>query len=630
MASSKSVVWTYFDKIMDTIDEKRIRKAICKTCKKSLTYSTSGMKKHLQTHNINVTLGESAPSENESFDVQPKISNYFQKNQPDTLPSLLSRLCAKDGFSFHAIAKSQDLKKMITNVGLGPCPTSAPTIKALVVEFAQTVVDLYKSEIAHSLQQVGLLTLSFDEWTSLRNRRYVNLIVHTNRKMFCLGLKRITGRTNALLFLEDIKSLLLRFDLSLDNFFGFITDGAALNAAVARNSNKYQQKCIAHGIQLAVNHCLYDSISQNQVLNAAENESDDSISVNEEEIDNEFEDNCSFQYKKEDINILIKNVRQICRFFRKSTVANDLFHQHQTDISLRGRSLILDVKTRWSSLCEMLERFFELRDVIEYSLHVLKKTNNSVPSPPTPDEIDLLQSVVNSLKCVKDLVLLICKADCTVYDCHLALEDTIRNLMSQNTVLSIELAKSIKTKCSERISMVYSLNIFLKDHRSITHSEVFVNAFPRIKDIENELFKMAESIQKCSSLNETEATTSDSSSSSSFPSPGSPSTYSTTTLADRIGLIKKQKVVATLTLKERLQIELKTYKLSNVKGPMLQKIEIALDSLRPSTIDAERVFSISGQFCSKLRSRMNDETLSDLVLLRSYYSSHCDLNKNRF
>ena len=58
--------------------------------------------------------------------------------------------------------------------------------------------------------------------------------------------------------------------------------------------------------------------------------------------------------------------------------------------------------------------------------------------------------------------------------------------------------------------------------------------------------------------------------------------------------------------------------------PLLMKLLNALKSIPPSSVEAERTFSVSGQFVTKLRTNMSDDTLSGLVFLKSLYKVHGD------
>ena len=53
----------------------------------------------------------------------------------------------------------------------------------------------------------------------------------------------------------------------------------------------------------------------------------------------------------------------------------------------------------------------------------------------------------------------------------------------------------------------------------------------------------------------------------------------------------------------------------------LQKLYDALLSIKPTSTDVERVFSVSASFCTKIRSRLSDKSLNALVFLKFFYKS---------
>jgi len=55
-------------------------------------------------------------------------------------------------------------------------------------------------------------------------------------------------------------------------------------------------------------------------------------------------------------------------------------------------------------------------------------------------------------------------------------------------------------------------------------------------------------------------------------------------------------------------------------------LELAYKLLRyipPTSVESERAFSSAGYFCSKLRSRFNDDSLDKLCFLRFYSQKNC-------
>ena len=51
----------------------------------------------------------------------------------------------------------------------------------------------------------------------------------------------------------------------------------------------------------------------------------------------------------------------------------------------------------------------------------------------------------------------------------------------------------------------------------------------------------------------------------------------------------------------------------------LQKLFEALTTIKPSSTEAERTFSVSSHFCGKLRTRLSDYSLNCLVFLKYFY-----------
>jgi hypothetical protein len=66
--------------------------------------------------------------------------------------------------------------------------------------------------------------------------------------------------------------------------------------------------------------------------------------------------------------------------------------------------------------------------------------------------------------------------------------------------------------------------------------------------------------------------------------------------------------------------ELKLLEMNNgCRTDRLQKLYQALLTVKPTSTASERVFSIAGIFCNKLRNRMSPATLNALVFLKYYF-----------
>ena len=62
------------------------------------------------------------------------------------------------------------------------------------------------------------------------------------------------------------------------------------------------------------------------------------------------------------------------------------------------------------------------------------------------------------------------------------------------------------------------------------------------------------------------------------------------------------------------------YEITKTRPNNLEKLYVALKTIKPTSVEAERAFSVLGYFGSKIRNRLNDDTIDALLFLRHYYS----------
>ena len=68
-----------------------------------------------------------------------------------------------------------------------------------------------------------------------------------------------------------------------------------------------------------------------------------------------------------------------------------------------------------------------------------------------------------------------------------------------------------------------------------------------------------------------------------------------------------------------IKSEMAIFECSGVRGRILQLVCSYLQSIAPTSVEAERAISAAGTLCTKIRSRLSDATLDTLCSLRSYY-----------
>ena len=176
-------IWLHF------LRHKNGQTAQCKVCKiiiKRTGGSTKGMHEHAKrVHDLSVLKRKTACADEESQATASKrsatgrsILSFMVHSNENSLPATLARMTASDGLPFRVFVTSSDLRRGLVALGLGKLPTSETQVKQLVMEEGERVRSFVTTEIASLKKQGHRFSVTFDEWTSTRNRRYMNVNVH--------------------------------------------------------------------------------------------------------------------------------------------------------------------------------------------------------------------------------------------------------------------------------------------------------------------------------------------------------------------------------------------------------------------------------------------------------------------
>lgn len=176
-----------------------------------------------------------------------------------TLHEIWAKCAAVSGWSFRSIAQSESLGQLLFGAGYEP-PSDPKSVKSYVMAYANEIKSKTISEIELLMSQNYRFALSFDEWTSLKNIRYLNLVLQHNSSMVInLGLFRIDGDANAKNLFQLVKDFLSSFKIDLYcHIIAIMTDGCHTMTRIGKDASPViQQLCYAHGLQLAVLDALY-------------------------------------------------------------------------------------------------------------------------------------------------------------------------------------------------------------------------------------------------------------------------------------------------------------------------------------------------------------------------------------
>jgi hypothetical protein len=141
--------------------------------------------------------------------------------------------------------------------------------------------------------------------------------------------------------------------------------------------------------------------------------------------------------------------------FRRSPTKNDkTLEKYTVDDFGKAFSLILDSKTRWSSLHTMLERFMKLKNCIRKSLIDLDSKIKI-----TDKEFDTISSVVACLASVKLALEALCRNDATLLSADTTLLFMVNYL--GDTKLAVKLKAALVRRINERRTPFSSLLHYL-------------------------------------------------------------------------------------------------------------------------------------------------------------------------
>ena len=314
-------------------------------------------------------------------------------------------------------------------------------------------------ELTEKVEKGQKISLTFDEWTSLHNCRYMNINVHDDSQFFNIGLSRVFGSMPAEKCVELLEKKLLQFGLQIDKIFGMTTDGAPVMVKVGKLVEAEHQLCIVHGIQLAVIDVLYKKVkkvcSASDVTHEEQDDDGGSDSEEDEEYEEDEEDD-GFEViietaetefdLQDDIQPVVLKVRKVVNLFRRSPVQNDkVLQKYVLEEFCKNLSLIKDTKARWNSLFDMIDRLLALKNCVRKAMIDINSNDQF-----TDDEMALLTQVRDALHPIKLTVKKLCSRNTDLYSADIALKFILDELSSQNTVLSNALKDSLIARIKQR------------------------------------------------------------------------------------------------------------------------------------------------------------------------------------
>ena len=425
-----SGVWKHY--------EKDCSESICKICgnKTQFTGSTTGMWYHLgQKHGIKKPQ-DKKETRKPAAKTAPKISTFFK----ESISEVFSKLAALDRFSFNALTKSTFIWSAMTEKGYN-FPKKHKQAIQLVKNFSASVKAELKNQLNSLLLTGEHFSITLDEYTSLKNRRFLNINIHQKNKHWNLGLTRVSRSFPAEKAAEIISERMEEFGLNLaDYIVCSITEGASMMVKFGKIVPTEHQTCYTQGVHLAVQEVLYEKNQSNNLDeekvesdNDKEEDSDSDNKENSRFIDDEINESISLPKVKVHFQSVIIKVRKIVKLLRKSPVKNDVLQEEVKKHHGREVALILDCRTRWNSLLAMIQQFLK---IIEQIGVVLADISPSLIC--TEQELDILTDIVDVLEPVKLAAEALCRKNATLLTAEGIFKFLVNKLNQKNPAFASE------------------------------------------------------------------------------------------------------------------------------------------------------------------------------------------------
>ena len=530
-----------------------------------------------------------------------------------------------DRISFNTISTSKQLRQAFLARGY-KLPQTVQNVRSIIISFSQTLKSDIKKMIEIKTGAGKFCSVTLDEYTSTRSRRYMNLNLHYDSDPVNLGMVRIKGSMPAERVENLVKARLHEFGLKMENIVAATTDGASVMKSFGRMICCVHQLCFAHGYHLAVTDFLY---ARQNLFEGLEKEREnnntgsDSESSSEEEME-EVDEGAVDLVETEAIGVelqqfvaeVIGKVRTVVKMFHKSPLKDEILQKHiqaQLNIELK---LILDSKTRWNSLLEMIKIFVRVEKCIRMAL-VEIGTSTTI----TNAEIKILHDLIDVLEPVKHAVDGLCRRNATLLTAERIHDFVFKTLSNSNSAYSASLKSHLEVRIKDRRNacLVHLLE-YLHDPNFLMENKFDIFGEYRNK---NKMYTLAAALmQKLFGV----------------PEPGPreesqlASLASTSVCRDSSRASLKEELERAITsasipatrpsitpnLNRRMvQKECEVFEASGIRPANLQTLYEALLTIQPTSVEAERAFSACGLFVTKLRSRLHDSTIDALCFIRN-------------
>lgn len=581
----------------------------CQRCNKIIKCSKgsiASLRTHLATHGIIIekTADNSSISsqlsrsseEDQSHKRQKTLDQFFA---PKSLKDIITDL-ATDGITIRAITRNSYIRASISRDGF-KLPANESDVMMLIHENFDEKKKLMAEGIMKKVNQGVKFSMTVDEVTTIRGRRYFGINLHERFESNCykLGIFRIFGSCPAVDMVINIENHLQSFGISMKkDLVSSTLDAASINRKFIRLIDAIGQLCLNHGLHLGVCDTLYPKKSE-VIVN-------EKIASDESNENDEFDENNDVEMMAEDLVYemdypeLLKKVRKIVKFFKYSPVRNHVLQSKIQCEHGREIQLLLDVKTRWNSIPSMLRPLIKTEGAIR---ETLKEFNESHLIENV--SFEAIKNLLETVEPVELAVVNLSREDSTLLSAETILNFMFDKLSKIDNDIAREMFENLKRRVDERMNTdVMNLLKCLTDPSNVPSR----NTLNFAGNLSSRLFGTRDEDESESEISE----------------PGNQETSGPLSLQDELNALlqKSETALSSFPKQENfkwLKSEFALFKNTGKRTKNMQNLLDALLTIKPTSTDVERVFSVCASFCTKIRSRLSDKSLAALVFLKYYY-----------
>ncbi|KAK3922547.1 Zinc finger BED domain-containing protein 4 [Frankliniella fusca] len=505
--------------------------------------------------------------------------------------------------------------------------------------------DELKALVSKMLGEAESISLTCDIWTHQSTMRsYLGVTAHFRDDIEIVGIelccKHLTDRKNIPNLRASLREVCAEWGITYDKISVVVSDGGAnIKGAIREEFGVLKHvTCIAH----LINGVGQAAVGLDKYVVPSERDRVEELPDNEDEIDDHDDDGTP--ENGEFLRGLIKKVKKIVRFFRQSEIANSELLKIQSERAGKPDHqclrLIQEVRTRWNSCYQMLDRFLLLADHVSQVLLKIQREKSSKARPPnfpTGEELEALSEARDLLKPLYQVTLEVSKEKSVTLSICIPLVAAMKR-KTDAFVPTTPIGFNLKSTLQEEIKTKFSGIENLKPYTAATvldprfKTEGFSNSRNQIQVKANatsyvgqlvaaEINKGAVTLAEALGAAEGEGPPADGADDGLWAEFDSNvrahAPLAHQDVAGGLPVEWRQYLNSSLAGRKENPNALSVWKVMKDQYPHVYKVAMRHLCAMATSVPSERLFSHAGLIATQLRNRLSGKNLDMLVFLRS-------------